>query len=175
MIDDARAALREERITVGMKVFLSGFSASGMFVNRFAMLHPERVAAVACGSPGGWPIAPVEKFDGQKLDYPVGVADLKSLVGRSLDVSRLRQVSWFFYLGQDDKNDSVIFRDSFSRVQEEVIFRHFGETPVSRWKIAERLYAKRGLNARFALYAGAHSVTSDMEKDITRFFANVTQ
>jgi len=176
MIDDARNALRESHVQMGAKVLLWGFSASGSFVNRFAMLHPERVVAVACGSPGGWPLAPVEKLDGEKLDYPVGVADVKALVGRSLDGSGLRQVVWFFFLGTEDRNDAVVSRDSFSKAQEELVFRRFGVTPASRWKIAEQLYAKAGLRAQFTLYPGAaHSVTPDMEKDVTQFFERACQ
>jgi len=174
MIDDARAALREKQVEVEAKVFLSGFSAAGSFVSRFTMLHPERVAAVACGSPGGWPIAPVADVQGEKLGYPVGLADVKELVGKPLDVPKLRHVPWFFYMGDQDANDAVPFRDSFSKADEEVIFRRFGKTPVSRWKDAEHLYARVGLEARFTLYPGAaHSVTPEMEQDIARFFADL--
>lgn len=42
---------------------------------------------------------------------------------------------------------------------------------MARWKWAERLYAERGLKARFALYPGAaHAVTAGMRADVERFF-----
>jgi predicted esterase len=171
MIDNARAALREAHVEVEPVVFLWGFSASASFAARFTMLHPDRVAAVAVGSPGGWPIAPVAADDGEKLPYPVGVADEKELTGRPFDLARVRRVPFFFYLGDQDENDSVTYRDSFSKADEELIFRRFGKTPASRWKDAERLYAKAGLEAHFALYPGAaHSVTPEMAKEIATFF-----
>jgi len=171
MIDDAKAALHSARVEIGPKVLLWGFSASGSFVNRFAMLHPDRVRAVASGSPGGWPLAPTDESGGDKLTYPVGVGDLHELVGTGLDIVALKQVSWLFFMGDQDKNDAVVFRDSFSKAQEEIIFRHFGPTPVSRWTKAEGLYKALGLEALFKLYPGAaHSVTPEMDEDIALFF-----
>jgi hypothetical protein len=171
MADDARAVLAAKGIAVDAKLLLSGFSASGSFVNRFAVLHPERVLAIACGSPGGWPIAPVETAEGTALPYPVGVADVRSLAGAPLDARALKAVAWLFFLGGGDANDAVIFRDSFSKADEEVVFRLFGPTPVLRWRKAESLYAKAGLDARFVLYPGvAHQVTPEIEADVAKFF-----
>lgn len=171
MADDARALLAAKGIPVGAKLLLRGFSASGSFVNRFAVLHPERVLAIACGSPGGWPIAPVEKADGEALPYPVGVADVPALVGKPVDADALKRVAWLFVLGDQDANDAVIYRDSFSKADEELVFRLFGPTPVSRWKKAERLYAKAGLDARFVLVRGVgHEVTPGMDADVAKFF-----
>ncbi|MEM7346107.1 MAG: hypothetical protein AAF485_17855, partial [Chloroflexota bacterium] len=67
MVDVARTTLAADGIATGNKFLIQGYSASGMFANRFAALHPERVKAVAAGSPGGWPIAPVAEFEGVML------------------------------------------------------------------------------------------------------------
>lgn len=160
MIDDARALQH-----LAPEVLLTGFSASGSFVNRFAVLHPERVKAVACGSPGGWPLAPVADFT-----WPVGVADVEQLTGRAVESAALKKVAWFFFIGADDRNDAVPFRDSFSQADEALLFRRFGKTPVSRWKAAEQLYRAAGLDARFKLYPGvAHQVSPEMAKDLGAF------
>ena len=65
MIDDATNRLSRQSWRVNPKVLMWGFSASGMFVNRFTLLHPDRVLAVVVGSPGGWPIAPVKRWLGE--------------------------------------------------------------------------------------------------------------
>ena len=62
MIDDARKRLRADGLSFDERVMMYGFSASGMFTNRFAMLHPERVKAAAFGSPGGWAMAPIASW-----------------------------------------------------------------------------------------------------------------
>jgi dienelactone hydrolase len=171
MADDARRVLAAKGIAVDGRLLLSGFSASGSFVNRFAVLHPARALAVACGSPGGWPIAPVADAGGEALPYPVGVADVAALTGEAVDARALKRVAWFFYLGEQDMNDAVIYRDSFSKADEDLVFRLFGPTPVSRWKKAESLYAKAGLDAHFVLTPGVgHEVTPEIEADVAKFF-----
>lgn len=176
MVDDARGRLAAEEIVVSSRVLLLGFSASGSFVNRFAMLHPERVLAVAVGSPGGWPLAPVARLGEDALPWPVGIADVGALTGREIDATELKKVSWLFFLGAQDRNDAVPFRDSFSASDQALVFRRFGPTPVSRWKAAERLYAGQGLDARFKLYPGvAHEMTRTMQADVERLFRAALQ
>lgn len=171
MIQDAQARLKGRGLKLPTKVLLSGFSASGSFVNRFAMLHPEHVVAVACGSPGGWPVAPLAEFEGISLTYPVGIADVKALTGSPLNLESVKSVAWFFLLGDKDTNDAVPYRDSFSKADEDFIFRHFGPTPLARWPSAQRIYTAQGLKARFAVYPGVgHTVTGEMEADIADFF-----
>jgi dienelactone hydrolase len=63
MIDNARAKLAKEKLKFDERVFMLGWSASAMFVNRFTFLHPKRVKAAVIGSPGGWAIAPVASFN----------------------------------------------------------------------------------------------------------------
>ncbi len=41
MIEDAKSRLLERNIELEDKVFLTGFSASGSFTNRFTVLHPQ--------------------------------------------------------------------------------------------------------------------------------------
>jgi hypothetical protein len=176
MQDDASRALASGGIQVSRRILLDGFSASGSFVSRFAMLHPDRVLAVAAGSPGGWPIVPATRDGRSVLPYPVGTADLKSLTGAAPTLAALRHVAWFFFLGDSDTNDSILYRDSFSRADAELIFDHFGATLPTRWKEAARLYRARGLNARFKLYPDvAHEVSPEMQADIEAFFLGVTR
>jgi hypothetical protein len=171
MLDDATGALANQGRKVSRRILITGFSASGSFASRFAMLHPDRVLAVAAGSPGGWPIVPVSKDGSSVLPYPVGIGDLKSLTGTTPALSSLRRVAWFFFLGDSDSNDSVPFRDSFSKADESLILQRFGSSLVTRWKEAERLYRGKGVDARFKLYPGvAHEVSREMQEDMEAFF-----
>lgn len=173
MMQDARDRLQKRGLAIDPMALLYGFSASGSFVSRFAMLHPERVLAVACGSPGGWPIAPVARMNGNQLDYPVGIGDLESLSGHPVDWPALKSVAWFFFLGEKDNNDSIGNRDSFSAEDENLIRRAFGPELGSRWKEAERMYTVQGLRAEFHLYPGvAHVVAMNVKDDIIKFFEN---
>lgn len=170
MIDHAISLMKRDGIKAEKRVLINGFSAQGMFANRFTFLHPKRVKAAAIGSPGGWPIAPVENYNDKTLRYPIGVADLKEVAGRKLDLKSLRKVPMFVFVGSEDDNDSVPFGDSYDDVDRELINPLFGSTPLSRWKISEQLYKKAGLNAEFKLYPNvAHTVTPLMRDEIRAF------
>jgi hypothetical protein len=127
--------------------------------------------AAAVGSPGGWPLAPVESDGRDRLPYPVGIADIKALTGAAADRAALARVAFFFVLGGDDRNDAVVYRDSFSATDEKLVMRKFGKTPVDRWGAAQRLYDQAKLHATFKLYPGvAHEVTPAMLADIEAAF-----
>ena len=70
MIDDARARLASRGMNLPAKVLLTGFSASGSFVNRFTALHPERVQAAAAGGLNGNLILPLATLGGRELALP---------------------------------------------------------------------------------------------------------
>lgn len=171
MIDDARAKLAEENLKFDKRVFITGFSASGMFANRFTFLHPKRIKAAAIGSPGGWAVAPVASFEGKTLRYPIGTNDFKLISGEKFDLKNLRKVPLFMFLGDKDENDSVPFRDGYEKEDKDLIFELFGKTLVERWQVSERLYRDNRLNAEFKLYPNVkHTVTNEMINDIVAFF-----
>jgi dienelactone hydrolase len=172
MIDDARARHRAEKLKFDKRVLLLGFSASGMFANRFTFLHPKRVRAATIGSPGGWAIAPAASFQEKFLRYPIGVGDFKTIAGEKFDLKNLRKVPMFVFLGDEDDNDSVIFRDSYEKEDEDLIFALFGKTPVERWEISKKLYQDNRLNAEFRLYPKVkHGFTKEMLDDVFAFFS----
>ena len=171
MIDNARERLEKENLKTDKRVLMTGFSASGMFVNRFAFLHPTRVKAAAIGSPGGWAIAPVAEYKEKSLRYPVGAGDFKTVAGEKLDLKNLRKVAFFMFLGDEDDNDSVVFGDGYETEDKDLVFELFGKTPVERWEISKTLYRESKLNADFKLYPNVkHTVTNEMIGDIMTFF-----
>jgi dienelactone hydrolase len=173
MIDRARARLGEEALTVEEKVLVQGFSASGMFANRFATLHPSRVLAVAAGSPGGWPIAPVTEVDGEPLPYPAGIADLEALAGAPFDSLAYRAMPQLVYMGTLDDNDSVDFRDGWDEAPAAQVDRLFGLDPLSRWSAAEALYRQAGADARFELVEGVGHDRRELQHLSTAFFREI--
>jgi len=162
MIDDAINRLNEREIDIEETILMWGFSASGMFANRFTAIHPERVKAAAIGAPGGWPTAPVAEYKGVELDYPIGIADLFQLVGYSLDVESFKNTPLYFYLGDQDTNDALPYNVTLNT--------YIGTTPVSRWPIAEEIYNSVDCNCEFVLYSGVgHEITDQMAEDVNNF------
>jgi len=176
MIDNAREKLKAEKLKTNKRVLMLGWSASGMFVNRFTFLHPKRVKAAVIGSPGGWAIAPVAAYREKTLRYPIGVGDFETVSGKDLDIKNLRKVPLFVFLGDKDDNDSVVFRDSYEKEDEDLIFALFGKTPVERWEDSKKFYQDNKLKAEFRLYPNAaHGITKEMLDDIFAFFKKYTR
>lgn len=174
MVADARRRLAEADRAVAARLLLEGFSASGAFVHRFTALHPELVKAAATGSGAGWPIAPVTAYDGLDLRYPVGIADLASLVGTPFSATDYRAVPLYIYVGSEDENDPV---PGWDPVDRDAVFTLTGveSGPIwPRWLVSEEIHAAAGMTAaRFAIYPGVgHSVTSGMTADIQAFLAD---
>lgn len=123
MIADAQSRERHDHIRFHKRVLMFGFSASGMFVNRFVFMHPDRVQAATVGSPGGWAIAPVSQWKGQSLPYPVGVADFRAITGARFRLKKVAKVPQLLYLGTADVNDSVVYHDSYDEQSKNLFFR----------------------------------------------------
>lgn len=75
---------------------LCGYSGGGQFVNRFALLHPERLWAVSIGAPGS-----VTLLDPQH-DWWVGVRDMQARFGKALNLEALRKVAVHMIVGKAD-------------------------------------------------------------------------
>lgn len=171
MIENVRERFAKENVQINEKVLLYGYSAAGMFVNRFAFLHPDKTKAVAIGSPGGWAIAPIEKFKDKTLRYPIGTGDFEMVTGTKNDLKTLQNIQFFIFMGDKDDNDSLVFKDGYEEEDKNLVFELFGKTPLDRWEISRKLYLDAKLQAEFKLYPDTpHKVTPEMLKDVGAFF-----
>lgn len=73
-----------------------GYSGGGQFCQRFFMLHPQRLRAVAIGAPG------VVTLLNQDYDWWVGVRDLKARFGIEIDLEAMRRVKVQTLIGSAD-------------------------------------------------------------------------
>jgi len=171
MIADARDLLAERGITVRERVFMNGFSACGTFANRFAMLHPGSVKAVASGGVNAVPTIPSAELDGVALPYPVGLADVEEITGSPFDRDAYLRVAQYIYMGADDDNDTTLYRDGYGEAEAELVWRVLGKGMGVRWDNAVAAYARLGVPAQMHTYAGVgHALTPAMLDDIAAFF-----
>jgi hypothetical protein len=167
MIADARARLAAQSIDVDPKVFMTGMSASGSFVSRFVMLHPDVVKAASIGAPGFGPIVPVVTWNNQTLTYPVGIADLDMLVGRGFDGETFRTVPLQVWVGDEDLVGSY-WRLSDPEVA--LVSATFGGVnDYDRWPIYELVYHSAGSNCQFVIFPGMGHTFPDLSY-LTEFF-----
>lgn len=77
------------------KVFLNGYSSSGVFAQRFSLLHPEIVETACIGGASG--SIPVVSKD---LPYPLGLMDYEALTGSEFDYKNYLNISFTYYVGE---------------------------------------------------------------------------
>lgn len=172
MVRDAQMRLKTENVATEEQILMQGYSASGMFVNRFVFLHPEIVKAAAIGAPGGWAIAPTSVYRGKSLTFPVGTKDFKEVSGSKFDLKRVQKVPLFMVLGDHDTNDAVPAGDAYDQRETDLVMELFGKTPVERWSKTEELYRESKMNVTFKLYPNAtHTMTKEMREDTLAFIA----
>lgn len=82
---------------VADKVFLNGYSASGVFAQRFALIHPEVVSKCCVGGAVGSIPIPEDK-----LPYPCGIKDFAELFGKEFDAESYKQIDFAYYVGEHE-------------------------------------------------------------------------
>jgi hypothetical protein len=176
MIDDAIQKLVDLGIIVNDKVFIDGYSASGMFTSRFTILHPDRVQAAAFGG-HGWTIVPTEAWNNVFLPYPYGTGDFQSLTGEKFNLSDFQKVKIFSYMGELDDNGWALpwymgignnpgaYYPYFKSV--------FGSTAREMSESASEIYQALGCSAVFKIYQYQdHQSAATHSQDILDFFEN---
>ncbi len=172
MIADARAQLSKQGYTLKEKFMMTGFSASGTFANRFALLHPQQLKAVATGGTNALVILPVKELQGQTLNYPLGMADVAQLTGRPVDVKAFRELPQLLYMGALDDNDAAAFDDAYSAEERVQIYNLMGKKLVpERWTFMQKIYGQNGVKAEFRTYHHmGHGTDEKINNDLVEFF-----
>ena len=174
MIDDARERLRSHGYEVDEQVLMTGFSASATFANRFTMIHPERVRAVATGGLNGLVMIPHARLNQIELPYPLGLADFEQITARRFNERAWRNVPQFIYMGAKDDNDALHFGDGYSDEERGIVYAAIGEKmQPDRWQRGQDVYKKAGANAKFTTYEHAgHWTDAKINNEIVEFFRN---
>lgn len=172
MIEHARESLADDGYPVADEVLLNGFSASGIFVNRWSALHPEDVLSVSAGGTNGMAILPLTEAQGYTLNYKIGVADFDSLIGEPFDREAFTEIDQFLYLGQLDGNDTLPkrFADNWYGNQRQIALDVFGiDLQYDRFPYTQTVYEAAGASAYFKIYEGIGHNPIPAVEDIIEF------
>lgn len=172
MIEDAKKVLSKMGYKMESKVFMTGFSASGQFTNRFATLHPEVVKAIAVGN---FTMYPTAKLNGVTLNYPWGIADIKDYTGKEFNKAEYDKIAQFCYVGDQDQNDQP-YKVDFGISEEETksvndLFGYDNGIPKwnRKWKFIQQLGYDKSI--QFNTYKGiGHGISDNILKDVMAFF-----
>ena len=171
MVDHARTVLGAVDYDAEERILMNGFSASGNFVNRFAVLHPDRVRSVTAGGINGTAILPRSATVGRTLPYPIGVDDIEALTGEPFDDEAWADVAQYVYMGADDDNDTIPYGDAWNDDLREIALDVYGEDmQEDRMPFCEGVYADAGAAAQFAIYEGiGHATPTEIVADCVEF------
>lgn len=93
---------REAGVIPRERLLLFGFSRGAGVIDRFAILHPDRVAAAAALSSGAYTLPATHDEEGQKLAFPFGIADLAAHAGQPFNARAFAATRWFVGVGESD-------------------------------------------------------------------------
>lgn len=174
MIDDARKRLSQLNHSTNEKILITGFSASGTFVNRFSLIHPDFIMAAAAGGVNGLLMLPVGQLEGKELNYPIGINNFKQLFGYDFDTASFRKVPMFLFMGELDTNDAIPYEDGYDPDERDLVFTVLGEKmQPDRWNKCINIYKEKGINAEIKTFSGTgHEHTDLIKEEILSFFRN---
>jgi hypothetical protein len=172
MISDARRILDDKNISTREKYLFTGFSASGTFVNRFALLHPEKVFASAAGGLNGLLMLPQDSLQGLKLNYPIGTGDFTKIIQKDFQQDLFAKIPQFYFMGAQDDNDAVPYDDAFDEDERQVIYSVLGRQMLpERWNACKNNYTDNQVNAVIKIYEElGHKHPEKVKKEILSFF-----
>lgn len=153
------------------RFLLFGFSGGGQFVHRYALLHPDRIAAMVIGAPGWytWP--------DDALPYPIGTAAETLPADAQPDWLALAGLDGLIVVGEED-HDGGAFRRSFGDYNLDSLQGTGRVDRARNWHSAVHSIADRaGVSSRLQLEIIAdtqHNISRSMRSIVTDFFTRST-
>lgn len=96
IINEAKTILESKfGIKSSDKIFLNGYSSSGVFAQRFSLIHPEIIETACIGGAIG--SIPVPSRD---IGYPIGIEDFEKLFGKKFDIDSYSKIKFKYYVGE---------------------------------------------------------------------------
>lgn len=172
MIEYAKTELDKRGFKMKEKFFLTGFSASGTFANRFAILHPNQIKAACAGGFNAILILPEFERDGVLLNFPIGINNVEKITKNRVDLEGFKKLPQFWFMGENDTNDATLFKDAYNNEEKATIYSILGEKMIpQRWNKVQNVYKELKVNATFKTYKNTgHNTNSNIIDEIVNFF-----
>ena len=94
-IEKSKAIIKKKRnIEINDKIFLNGYSSSGVFAQRLALIYPE-IIDTACigGASGSIPIID------SRIDYPIGIGNYEKIFQKAFNKEEYTKINFEYYVG----------------------------------------------------------------------------
>jgi predicted esterase len=87
ILEYCRKLLNANNIGISEEYLIGGISAGANFVNRFSILHPDKIRAVALLMGGDF-LYFQEYMEGAKFDYPFGINNINQIIPNEIDIDK---------------------------------------------------------------------------------------
>lgn len=177
MVENAEVKLQEKGISIKERFLMTGFSASGTFANRFSLIHPEKVKAVAAGGLNGILMLPFSEENGQSLTFPAGTKDFEKLFNKRFQLENFKEIPQFLFMGELDDNDALPYDDAYDEEERQAIYAVLGrEMLPTRWNNSRNRYLNSGVKADIRTYREiGHEAPEQVKEDIVKFFSKAVK
>lgn len=153
-INSAKEIMKKEHgVNLNDKIFLNGYSTTGVAAQRFALLHPELIDTVCIGGASGSISIP-----NSQLDYPLGTRNFRQLFGQDFNEEAYRKITFNYYVGEletltesSDRNgkiypmhDMSYMERSVPSIQGEQYRQMYGQDMFARANTIVKLLQKNG-------------------------------
>jgi len=155
IIDTFRVMLEKVEYKTNQRILLEGFSAGGMFAQRYSLIHPEKVKGIIVGQAGGHLVLPVLDVINKKAKWPVGIYDFESIFQKKFNFEEYKLIKQRIYIGALDTNNSTVKignNDIFTDSEISLLKRVYGEDDPVRLKNESDLLVSIGCDVEFKLY-----------------------
>lgn len=197
-INEVKEKIKEEsHVKLADQILINGYSSSGVFAQRFALIHPEIVSrALIGGAAGTIPIPSSE------IDYPIGIRDFKELFGKEFNEKEYKKIFFAYYVGEFEAREEA--EEYYIKENGKIPPMHdmsyhirstepkigtsqrnmFGEDLAERYQRSIKYYEKNGYNITSKIYRGvehkwifsrANPSFESMLRDIMSFYKDNKQ
>lgn len=174
-IKDAQKKIEQiSKKKVSEKIFLNGYSASGVFAQRFVLAYPEIIDSCLIGGAAGTIPIPSEN-----LEYPLGIKDYEELFGKKFDEEAYKNIIFGYYVAENEEReaanwdingDKIISSNQIASPMHDMSYRELttpkevgkkqrtllGQTMNERYKNSIEYYKKKGINISGIILKGAN-------------------
>lgn len=201
IIEDAKNNIMElTKRKVADKIFLKGYSSSGVFAQRFALLHPNIIDSLCIGGAIGSIPIPLVEYMGEKLKYPIGISDFKEITGTNFEIEDYKKIKFNYYVGEkESETKSQTRKDEFGNFapMHDMSYMHrsttnemgntlrriFGIDMMNRFKNQIKVYIDNGYNITTKIYPGKYhnringqnGLMNDADDDILNFYNKIEE
>lgn len=175
MINEYKRNLENLGLKVYPKVMFFGFSIDALFAERFSILQPENVLAIAVGGSAGDITIPEKSLDNYALTWAFGLYDFEKLTNYEFDTDNYKKTHQFHFWGTEDLEFYHLEENCRAGNSSACHWKNYwGETLTQALANQTNYLMDLGIDIEVKQYSGiGHDFTDQMRDDVFEYFDKI--